>query len=164
MTVDVHMHVANRRIASVRALPNGMGRVLYYQRGRLGSVVATSTDGAGTGALYRYDAYGNLTFAQGDSGDQASELGFAGRLRLSNGLHVMGNRIYDVRLRQFLQPDALNPMSYTYAGGDPINFVDPTGRSPREYQPIREYEPKTRENEPTVETHTTPGAAMVHGF
>jgi len=43
----------------------------------------------------------------------------------------MGIRAYDAKLRQFLQPDVLNPMSYTYAGGDPINFVDPTGRSPR---------------------------------
>ena len=39
----------------------------------------------------------------------------------------MGIRIYDPKLRQFLQPDVLDPMSYTYAGGVPANRIDPTG-------------------------------------
>ena len=97
-----------------------------YRRDRLGSVVATSTDGGVAGASYRYDVYGSMT-VQAESADTASELGFTGQLRLSGGLYVMGIRVYDSKLRQFVQPDILNPMSYTYAGGDPVNRIDPTG-------------------------------------
>ncbi len=131
VNVDVHLVVGGRRVVSIQALQAGIGRALYYYRDRLGSVVATSTTGGVPGATYRYDAYGDLTTAQGDSGGSASELGFTGKLRLSKGLYLMGNRVYDAKLRQFLQPDIQNPMSYTYAGGDPVNFVDPTGRSPQ---------------------------------
>jgi RHS repeat-associated protein len=131
VTVDVHLVVGGRRLASIRALASGIGRILYYYRDRLGSVVATSTTGGVPGATYRYDPYGDLTTSQGDSGASASELGFTGKVRLSRGLYLMGNRVYDAKLRQFLQPDLQNPMSYTYAGGDPVNFVDPTGRSPQ---------------------------------
>jgi RHS repeat-associated protein len=67
---------------------------------------------------------------QAESPDTSSELGFTGQPRLSAGLYVMGIRIYDAKLRQFLQPDLLNPTTYTYAGGDPINFVDPSGMVP----------------------------------
>lgn len=42
----------------------------------------------------------------------------------------MGSRVYDPALRQFIQPDALDPMTYTYAGGDPVNHVDPSGLFP----------------------------------
>ncbi len=39
----------------------------------------------------------------------------------------MGVRVYDTQLRQFLQPDPIDPMTYTYVGGDPLNRIDPTG-------------------------------------
>jgi RHS repeat-associated protein len=126
ITVDVHVYAGARRIATVRAGTGATGRILYYHRDRLGSVVATSTDGGAAGASYGYDVYGSMT-VQTESPDTASELGFTGELRLSGGLYVMGIRIYDAGLRQFLQPDVLNPMSYTYAGGDPVNRIDPTG-------------------------------------
>jgi RHS repeat-associated protein len=126
VTVDVHVYAGSGRIASARAGVTAPGRVLYYHRDRLGSVIATSTGGGVAGATYRYDVYGSMT-VQAESVDTASELGFTGQLRLSGGLYVMGIRVYDAKLRQFLQPDVLNPMSYTYAGGDPVNRIDPTG-------------------------------------
>lgn len=73
-----------------------------------------------------------VTTVQAESPDTASELGFTGQVRLSGGLYVMGIRVYDAKLRQFLQPDVLNPMSYLYAEGDPINVIDPTGMAGEE--------------------------------
>ncbi len=128
--VDVHVSVGTRRVASVQVLPQSAGRVLYYHRDRLGSVVATSLGGGSSGARYRWGVHGDLSVALSETADSASELGFTGSLRLSGGLLVMGRRIYDPKLRQFLQPDIIGPMTYTYAGGDPINFVDPSGTSP----------------------------------
>jgi RHS repeat-associated protein len=89
-------------------------------------VVGTSTGGGVAGATYRYDPYGQDT-TRVESTSTASELGYTGQLRLSNGLYVTGIRVYDARMRQFLQPDVLTPMSYTYAAGDPINRIDPSG-------------------------------------
>jgi RHS repeat-associated protein len=126
ITVDVHVYAGARRIATIRAGISANGRILYYHRDRLGSVVATSTDGSVAGATYGYDVYGGMT-TDAESPDTASELGFTGQLRLSGGLYVMGIRVYDAGLRQFLQPDVFNPLNHTYAGGDPINRFDPTG-------------------------------------
>ncbi len=127
-TVKVDVHVLlGRRLASVRALPASTGRVLYYHRDRLDSVVATSLGGGVVGASYRYATFGDLEQAQGETADSASEIGFTGALRLTGGLLVMGARVYDPKLRQFLQPDPLEPFTYTYVNGDPVNGIDPSG-------------------------------------
>ncbi len=124
--VDVHLGA----VASVRLQGGSTGRVLYYHRDHLGSVVATSKGGGTAGASYRYGPWGDLRVAQGGTGDAASERGFAGSIRLSGTLLVMGVRVYDTQLRQFLQPDPIDPMTYTYVRGDPVNLVDRTGMTP----------------------------------
>jgi RHS repeat-associated protein len=124
--VDAHVTVGGLRVASVRS-GAGTGRTVYLHRDRLGSVVATTLAGGLRGASYRWDAYGALEGATSDTGDAKSELGYTGALRLSGGLAVMGVRIYHAGLRTFLEPDPLEPFKYDYAGGDPINRVDPTG-------------------------------------
>jgi RHS repeat-associated protein len=127
-TLKVDMHIrAGPRVASVRLQGGALRRVLYYHRDRLGSVVATSLGGGSVGASYRFGPWGDTRVAQADAGDAASEQGFAGAIRLSGSLLVMGVRVYDSELRQFIQPDPLDPMMYTYVGGDPINRKDPTG-------------------------------------
>jgi RHS repeat-associated protein len=75
---------------------------------------------------------------------------FGGELRRSEGLgyngilleampsgYLLGNgyRLYTPTLRRFNSPDSLGPFGqggfncYVYCGGDPVNFVDPGGRS-----------------------------------
>jgi RHS repeat-associated protein len=48
------------------------------------------------------------------------------------GIYWMGERIYDPQGGYFLSHDPVfdpaNPNGYSYAGGDPINFVDPDGK------------------------------------
>jgi RHS repeat-associated protein len=124
--VDFHVTLgAGRRIASVRVY--GAARTLYYHRDRLGSVVATTRDGGLGGASYRYSANGALEVALSDSGDSASEIGYAGSLRLSGGLLSMGARVYNPALKIWMQPDPLQPLKYDYADGDPVNRIDPSG-------------------------------------
>jgi len=124
--VDFHVTLgAGRRIASARVY--GAARTLYYYRDRLGSVVATTRGGGLTGAKYRYSASGALEVALSDSGDSASEIGYAGSLRLSGGLLSMGARVYNPALKIWMQPDPLQPFKYDYADGDPVNRIDPSG-------------------------------------
>lgn len=128
LRADVHVVVNGTRVASVRVGANP--RTQYLQRDRLTSVVATTLGGGVAGASYRYGPHGAVEAAVGDAGDAAAELGYAGALRLTGGLLLMGARVYDPGLRVFLQPDPLSPHDYTYAAGDPINKWDPTGLEP----------------------------------
>ncbi len=57
----------------------------------------------------------------------ASELGFTGALKLSEGVLHLGSRDYWTVIGRFLQPDDVDPRRYTYASGDPSNRIDPSG-------------------------------------
>lgn len=54
-----------------------------------------------------------------------------------------GHRVYSPSLGRFIGPDALSPFgkgglnAYAYCQGDPVNFVDPSGRFPAIMAPIR---------------------------
>ena len=110
------------RIASISG-----NDVLYIYRDRLGSVVATSRSGGRPGASYRYTPYGAQDLALGDTAAAASDLGHNGARKLTGGLLHLNARVYDPRLRRFLQPDNVDLLRYTYAAGDPANRTDPTG-------------------------------------
>ncbi|MDQ8195653.1 RHS repeat-associated core domain-containing protein [Coraliomargarita sp. SDUM461004] len=59
-------------------------------------------------------------------------LGWQGRRSDPTGFYGMGARLYDSRSGRFLSPDPLGHTAsmdlYSYAGGDPLNFLDPSGR------------------------------------
>lgn len=81
-----------------------------------------------------YSPYGSQ-----QAGVQAqSHLGFNGeRLERPQGWYHLGNghRIYNPVLMRFHSPDRLSPFAegglnpYAYCLGDPVNYVDPTGRA-----------------------------------
>ncbi|WP_346833032.1 RHS repeat-associated core domain-containing protein [Pseudomonas abietaniphila] len=88
-----------------------------------------------------YTAYGT----QPRDEAQISHSGFNGQLReQGTGWYHLGNghRIYNPALKRFHSPDALSPFdkgglnAYTYCLGDPVNYVDPTGRTPDWLQPV----------------------------
>lgn len=68
---------------------------------------------------------------------EMTALGFTGQLR-EPGLEIYllgnGHRAYNSVLMRFMSADQLSPMgrggvnSYAYCKGDPINFIDPSGR------------------------------------
>jgi RHS repeat-associated protein len=130
---NVHILLEGVRIASVRntfapRLESSQS-ILYYHRDRLGSVVATSLAGGKPGASYRYTPYGALDVSQGVTAETESELGYTGARRLSGDLVNLNARVYDPRMRRFLQADDVDTLRYTYVAGDPVNRTDPTGHA-----------------------------------
>lgn len=80
---------------------------------------------------YRYDPYGNQETA---TGTVPNPWRYHGTYRDPTGLYKMGIRYYDPTTAMFTQVEPLKDSSalrglidYTYAGGDPINQMDPSG-------------------------------------
>jgi RHS repeat-associated protein len=74
------------------------------------------------------------TLSEGATLEQATA--WRGRRQDITGFYWMGARYYESSSGRFLSPDpyghAASLSLYDYAGGDPINFVDPTGRLQQE--------------------------------
>ncbi len=142
--VAAHVQVAGGRVASIKAAAGAgldpVSEVLYYHRDMQGSVVATTYRTAGLsgamGARFRYTPYGQLDRAENVTTLSDSELGYTGGLRLGyaagaaqqGSLVLLGARVYHAELKRWLVPDTVDGRRYTYVGGDPVNFVDPSGR------------------------------------
>lgn len=82
---------------------------------------------------FAYSPYG----LQSGAAQAMAHLGFNGQLKeRSTGWYHLGNghRVYNPVLMRFHSPDRLSPFSkgginaYTYCGGDPQNYTDPTGQ------------------------------------
>ena len=103
----------------------------YYLLDGLGSVVAV-TDGSGNVTnSYTYDPYGATT-ESASSGAVANPWRYTGQYQdLSTGLYKMGARYYQPELGRWTQPDpsGQDANAYLYVGGNPVNFVDPSGLS-----------------------------------
>jgi RHS repeat-associated protein len=109
---------------------------MYVYDGQ-GNPVSLTTEGSATSYLYEFDPYGGATTTQnsGGTGYVQNPYTYGGGLQdRSTGLIKFGQRWYDPSTGSWVQQDALNaPLDpsnanrYSYAGGNPINFVDPTG-------------------------------------
>lgn len=129
---------------------SGVGRVGVWDQVRGNQLLATNSHGdvaalavTGTGAaphtIRVFSPFG--TPAELGSNLDGLPLGYQGDLTDGGtGLVDMGARTYDPMTGRFLQADnfpgvASNPATlnrYAYANGDPINFIDPDGRSARQ--------------------------------
>jgi RHS repeat-associated protein len=107
----------------------GGSTMVYYHRDRLGSVVATTMNGGGFGAQYRYLPWGAVDKTVVTNAAGASELKFTGAKDLYGGILHLRSRAYSPTIRRFLQADDVDSLRYSYAGGDPINRIDPSGHS-----------------------------------
>lgn len=107
---------------------SGSGVVTFLHHDATGSTtLLTNTSGQAVGS-YEYDSYGEI---RSETGAATTSLLFAGQLLdpISN-LYYMGARYYDPSTGQFMSSDplvALTGTPYSYAGDDPVNFVDPSG-------------------------------------
>ena len=115
---------------------NGI-QTLYVSDG-IGNPIALLTDYSTQSYAYKYDPYGAavLTNGGGNGGTQQNPYLFKGGVqdRTTGWVHF-GARWYDPATGRWTQQDTLdNPLDpananrYAYAGDDPINHVDPTGR------------------------------------
>ena len=105
------------------------GHAYYYAADRLGSV-RQLVDGKGTiRASYDYDPYGAQVKLSGDSN---SDLGYARYFgQTSQGLAFALYRAYTPTGGRWLSRDPIGESGglnlYQYAGGDPVNRLDPSG-------------------------------------
>jgi len=106
-----------------------------YITDALGSVVALTNESGSVAARYDYAPYGELIDS---SGTVDNPWRFAsGYFDEETDLYKFGTRYYDPSLGRWTQQDPVkgnlpSPMSlnlYLYVQCDPINSVDPTGRS-----------------------------------
>ncbi|MFL5627365.1 MAG: RHS repeat domain-containing protein [Ktedonobacteraceae bacterium] len=93
----------------------------------LGSIVGM-TDSAGNDVnRYDYDPYGTIISQQEQSGLNNPWKFAAGYLDSSTGLYKFGVRYYDPTLGRWTQLDSAGT-GYVYAGDNPVNAVDPSGK------------------------------------
>jgi RHS repeat-associated protein len=110
------------------------GNTFYYVRDRLGSVIAligfnSSTSEPFIANRYAYDPWGNILTEQEAAG-AAQPFRFASaEYDAATRLYKMGARYYDSSIGRFTQPDPVGGW-FSYAVGDPVNVIDPTGLQP----------------------------------
>lgn len=114
------------------------GQQALYGYDAQGSPVALLTSGNTTAFAYSFDPYGaaDLTQTTGGNGDPQTPFLYTGGLNdRTTGFTLNGARYYNGTEGRWTQNDTLdapldplNANRYAYAGCNPINHVDPTGR------------------------------------
>ena len=147
----------------IRASQGGAVRTYYHQDG-LGSVVAATNEfGEATGTA-RYDAWGAVARQTGG----IPQYGYTGREPDNTGLVYYRSRYYDPDTGRFTQPDPIGLSGgtnlYAYAGGDPVNYTDPMGTTPKSAILAARNEIQSYHSNGAAQVQTThSGAPQIYG-
>lgn len=128
LTDGDHDYVYGPGTAPIAQIDTATGAVQYLHGDRTGSTRAvTNTDGT-IAATYICGPYGDLTSS---TSPNATRFQYAGQYTdPDTGLQYLRARYYDPTTAQFLTRDPLEDTTkapYSYAGGNPLLFTDPTG-------------------------------------
>ncbi len=102
---------------------DGSGNPTYRLTDGLGSTANLANGSGNVTDSWTYDVFGAVRTHSGANG---TEFTFTGEQNDPNGLEYLRARYYDPASGRFLGQDPLGG-GYGYAGGNPVNFVDPTG-------------------------------------
>jgi len=110
------------------------GNQEYYLYDGLGSTTDLQGESGSAVAGYTYDVFGAI---RDQSGSSPNEFTFTGEQVDGTGLQYLRARYYEPEIGRFLTQDPFwgslgNPQSqnrYPYAGGNPVNRIDPSGLS-----------------------------------
>lgn len=105
----------------------------YYLADSIGSVIGLTDQNGDSAGRYRYDPYGQVVE---NSEAVPNAIRFAGEYYdAQTKLYKIGVRYYDPSVGRWTQKDPLNLFQdprqanrYAYAGADPVNRTDPSGR------------------------------------
>ncbi len=111
---------------------NGM---YFYHNDLSGNISFLSNTSGTVVAHYNYLPFGLKTNSAATINNPFTFVGSFGVLDLHDGLYYMGSRMYDAVIRAFLSNDPVG-MGVTanarqYAADNPVNLIDPDGRSSR---------------------------------
>jgi RHS repeat-associated protein len=103
-----------------------------YMTERLGSTVAITDSSGNVSTSYSYEAFGRSS-QTGNADANATQ--FTGGENDVNGLIYLRSRYYDPKMGRFISEDELGlggglANLYSYVGGDPLQFTDPSGQAP----------------------------------
>ena len=99
-----------------------------YHYNLQGSTVAISNEAQNLTHRYQYDTWGKMTWSDETDDNPFTFVGQYGVMQESPSLYWMRARYYDAEQGRFLSQDPLwSTNLFAYAGGDPVNLVDPEG-------------------------------------
>jgi RHS repeat-associated protein len=105
----------------------------FYHFDEMGNTTALTGDNGSVTDTYAITPYGEIADHTGPTENPFTWQGQYGIIQESNGLYFVLRRHYDASASRFLSPDPLtstDPRSaepYTYARGNPLFYVDPSG-------------------------------------
>jgi RHS repeat-associated protein len=126
---DYYTRTPDGRLAGIIKNTGGTPSSRYPLFDQLGSVTAQTDSSGAVARSYTYTPYGVQAATGGSAWDDT--IGYAGGAQTTSaGLIHFGQRLYDPNTSRWTQMDPRGPLSqdYEYAGDDPINAVDPSGR------------------------------------
>lgn len=105
-----------------------------YHYNAVGSTIAITDDAEAIVNTYAYDPFGKITDWQEEVGQPFTFVGQYGVMMEPDGFYYMRARYYDPQVGRFISEDPIGLEGgdvnlYVYAGNNPVNLIDPSGKA-----------------------------------